>query len=130
MAWAVSDHGMRMSLARDVPERIARASREFVASLFADAGYSFGLDAPKAVFVIQPGGRKVIDVMRQALEVSDLQVAASRAVLRRYGNMSSATLPHIWKSLLEAEDVPVATPIVSLAFGPGLTVSAALMVKT
>jgi predicted naringenin-chalcone synthase len=44
--------------------------------------------------------------------------------------MSSATLPHIWMRLLEASDVPVGTPVVSLAFGPGLTVAAALMVKT
>jgi predicted naringenin-chalcone synthase len=71
----------------------------------------------------------VIDVMQQALELSDAQVAASRAVLLRYGNMSSATLPHIWMNLLQASDVTPATPIVSLAFGPGLTVSAALMVK-
>jgi predicted naringenin-chalcone synthase len=129
MTWAVSDHGMRMTLARDVPARIARASRDFVAALFDDAGLRFAPDAPNAVFAIHPGGPKVIDVMQQALELSDAQVAASRAVLLRYGNMSSSTLPHIWMNLLQAADVPVTTPVVSLAFGPGLTISAALMVK-
>jgi predicted naringenin-chalcone synthase len=71
----------------------------------------------------------VIDVMQQALELTDAQVAASRGVLLRYGNMSSATLPHIWMKLVEDADVPLGAPIVSLAFGPGLTVAAALMVK-
>jgi predicted naringenin-chalcone synthase len=129
MTWAVSDHGMRMTLSRDVPARIARAARELVAALYGDAGLSFPGDMAKTVFAIHPGGPKVIDVMQQALELSDAQVAVSRGVLLRYGNMSSATIPHIWMRLIEATDVPPTTPIVSLAFGPGLTVSAALMVK-
>jgi predicted naringenin-chalcone synthase len=129
MTWAVSDHGMRMTLSRDVPARIARAARELVAALYDDAGLSFPADMAKTVFAIHPGGPKVIDVMQQALELSDAQVAVSRGVLLRYGNMSSATIPHIWMRLLEAPDVPPTTPIVSLAFGPGLTVSAALMLK-
>jgi predicted naringenin-chalcone synthase len=129
MTWAVSDHGMRMTLSRDVPARIARAAHEVVTTLYGDAGLNTPADRAETVFAIHPGGPKVIDVMQQALELTDAQVAASRAVLLRYGNMSSATLPHIWMRLLEATDVPVGTPIVSLAFGPGLTVAAALMVK-
>jgi predicted naringenin-chalcone synthase len=129
MTWAVSDHGMRMTLSRDVPARIARAAQEVVTALYDAAGLTSPADRARTVFAIHPGGPKVIDVMQQALELSDGQVAASRAVLLRYGNMSSATLPHIWMSLLAATDVPVGAPIVSLAFGPGLTVAAALMVK-
>jgi predicted naringenin-chalcone synthase len=128
MAWSVSDHGMRMTLARDVPERIARTVRDFVGALLNERGMTRA-DVASAAFAIHPGGPKVIDVMQQALELSDAQVAASRAVLLRYGNMSSATLPHIWMTILEATDVPRGTPVVSLAFGPGLTVSAALMVR-
>jgi predicted naringenin-chalcone synthase len=130
MAWAVSDHGMRMTLARDVPTRIARAGRAFVTELLAEAGLRFEQDARRIVFAIHPGGPKVIDVMQSALELDDAQVAASRDVLFRFGNMSSATLPHIWMNLLADPQVSEGTPIVSLAFGPGLTVSAALMVKT
>jgi predicted naringenin-chalcone synthase len=129
MTWAVSDHGMRMTLSRDVPARIARAAHDVVAALFADADLSDPADRARTIFAIHPGGPKVIDVMQQALELSDAQVAASRAVLLRYGNMSSATMPHIWMNLLENPVVPTGTPVVSLAFGPGLTVAAALMLK-
>jgi predicted naringenin-chalcone synthase len=129
MTWAVSDHGMRMTLSRDVPARIARAAHEVVTALYSDAGLDTPADRAETIFAIHPGGPKVIDVMQQALELTDAQVAASRGVLLRYGNMSSATLPHIWMKLIEATDVPVGAPIVSLAFGPGLTVAAALMVK-
>jgi predicted naringenin-chalcone synthase len=129
MAWGVSDHGMRMGLSRDAPGSIARAARDFVSVLFAEAGAEFPRDASAAAFAIHPGGPKVIDVLQQALELTEAQVAASRDVLLRCGNMSSATLPHIWQRILDAPEVPVGSPVVSLAFGPGLTLSGALMVK-
>ncbi len=129
MTWAVSDHGMRMTLSREVPALIAKCAREFVAALFDDAGLPFPAD-PATAFAIHPGGPKVIDVMQAALELNDAQVAMSRKVLFRYGNMSSATLPHIWMNLLADDAIPRGTHVVSLAFGPGLTIAAALMVKT
>jgi predicted naringenin-chalcone synthase len=128
MGWSVADHGMRMALSRDVPQRVALVVREFVMALFADAGADFAQHAAGATFAIHPGGPKVIDVLQRALELSDAQVAASRDVLRRFGNMSSATLPHIWMNLLDARAVGAGEALVSLAFGPGLTLSGALMV--
>jgi predicted naringenin-chalcone synthase len=50
-------------------------------------------------------------------------------VLADCGNMSSATLPHIWKLLLEDPAVPPGTLIPSMAFGPGLTVCGAVLQK-
>lgn len=128
MAWMVSDHGMKMTLARDVPQRIARVVRDFVSALFADVGAAFPEDSAATTFAIHPGGPKVIDVMQQALELSEEQVAASRDVLRECGNMSSATLPHIWMKVIEGGARRSGRPIVSLAFGPGLTLSGAFMV--
>jgi predicted naringenin-chalcone synthase len=52
------------------------------------------------------------------------QTIASHDVLKKYGNMSSATLPHVWKeleSVCKPNDV-----IVSLAFGPGLSLCGAI----
>jgi predicted naringenin-chalcone synthase len=58
-----------------------------------------------------------------------VQLAHSRAVLHDHGNMSSATLPHIWARLLDDADVPSGSLVPSLAFGPGLTICGALLVK-
>lgn len=130
MTWTASDAGMEMTLARDLPRRVAKAVREFVDDLRADVGAelpSFGEDT---VFAVHPGGPRVIDAVQSALELSDAQVAASRDVLLRYGNMSSATLPHIWRELLASREVLSGTAIVSLAFGPGLTMAGSVMVKT
>jgi predicted naringenin-chalcone synthase len=57
------------------------------------------------------------------------QVAASRAVLKACGNMSSATLPHVWAGILADPAVPSGTLITSLAFGPGLTIYGAMLRK-
>lgn len=77
------------------------------------------------VFAVHPGGPRVIDAVKEALGLSEEQVGFSRDVLRRHGNMSSATLPHVWAGMLE--ELPVGTPVVSLAFGPGLTLAGSYM---
>jgi predicted naringenin-chalcone synthase len=128
MQWIPSEWGMQMSLARDVPDQIAGELRGFVTELYRRAG--LGIDAMKrSVAAIHPGGPKIIDRVASVLELSPAQVQTSRDVLRDYGNMSSATLPHIWMRLLADPRVPVGTLIPSLAFGPGLTICGALLEK-
>jgi predicted naringenin-chalcone synthase len=126
MAWRVGDHGMAMTLARDVPSRIAGELRQFVTELFVRAQVSLA-QLRRCVWAVHPGGPKILDAVRDTLELGETQVAASRKVLRDHGNMSSATLPYIWMRLLR--DVPVGTLIPSLAFGPGLTICGALFEK-
>jgi predicted naringenin-chalcone synthase len=81
------------------------------------------------VFAVHPGGPKIIDRVRQVLELTDVQVQTSRDVLFDHGNMSSATLPHIWMRLAADEGVAPGTLVASLAFGPGLTVCGGLFRK-
>jgi predicted naringenin-chalcone synthase len=123
MSWRVGDHGMAMTLARDVPARIGTVLREFVVELFERAGRPLA-DLKHCAWAVHPGGPKILDAVRDTLELSEAQIATSRAVLRDHGNMSSATLPYIWMRL--ARNVPEGTLVPSLAFGPGLTVCGAL----
>lgn len=128
MQWVPSEWGMHMTLAREVPERIAASLRGVVAELYRRAGFS--LDAMKrSMFAVHPGGPRIIDQVREVLELSPAQVATSREVLRDHGNMSSATLPHIWMRMLGDPHIASGTLIASLAFGPGLTVCGALLEK-
>jgi predicted naringenin-chalcone synthase len=128
MTWVVGEHGMQMSLARDVPERVAAAARGFVIELYRRAGIDVA-HTRSSVFAVHPGGPKIIDRVREVLELREPQVAASRAVLHDFGNMSSATLPHIWARVLDDPGVAPGTLVASLAFGPGLTVCGALLEK-
>jgi predicted naringenin-chalcone synthase len=114
-----------MTLARDVPERIAAALRGFVAELYRRGGR--GAEAiAGSVFAVHPGGPRIIDRVGQVLELEDAQLATSREVLFDHGNMSSATLPHVWMRVLADPDVAPGTLVASLAFGPGLTCSGGL----
>ena len=129
MAWTVGDFGMHMSLMRDVPDRIASALRPFVTELLAKGGFNVAEALRDAVVAVHPGGPKIIDRVREVLELSPAQVQASRDVLFEYGNMSSATLPHVWQRVLDDEAVRAGTLVLSLAFGPGLTVCGGLFRK-
>jgi len=123
-----TEWGMQMTLARDVPEQISGSLRGFVTELYRRAG--LGLDAMKrSVFAIHPGGPKLIEQIGQLLELAPGQYQTSLDVLRDHGNMSSATLPHMWMRMLDDRRIPAGTLIPSLAFGPGLTICGALLEK-
>jgi predicted naringenin-chalcone synthase len=122
MTWSMGDYGMEMTLNREVPDLIAGHIYRFLEQ--------FGPWDTSTLFAIHPGGPRIVDLIQSMLRLSDSQVAASRKVLRERGNMSSATLPHIWKNILEDPKVPEGTPIFSMAFGPGLTMCGNLLRKT
>lgn len=121
MTWIPGSRSFGMSLARDVPELVVSISQQLVHALR-------GRDEP-LLFAVHPGGPRILAVIQRSLELTDAQLRHSRAVLRQYGNISSATLPMIWKSILEDPTVPSGTAIISLAFGPGLTAFAARLEK-
>jgi predicted naringenin-chalcone synthase len=129
MGWTLGDRGMLMTLAREVPEIIVGALKDFLKGLFASAGLRPEEALGRGLFAVHPGGPRIIDQVAAHLELSPEQVAASRAVLYDCGNMSSATLPHIWARIAADDSVHAGTLVASLAFGPGLTVYGAMLRK-
>ena len=127
MSWACDDLGMKMFLARDVPERICAALSGYLERLAQDAKTDHESLLKRAIFAIHPGGPRILDRIQDSMRLSDWQLQASRDTLARYGNMSSATLPHLWVWIDCYPDYPKTQPIVSMAFGPGLTVSGAIL---
>ena len=129
MQWSVGNHGMVMTLARDVPERIAANLRDLVTELYARAGLDIALESKTSLFAVHPGGPRILDGVRDVLELHESQIVHSRAVLYERGNMSSATLPHIWQRIAHDPAIASGTLIASLAFGPGLTLCGGLFRK-
>lgn len=129
MEWMVSDYGMKMTLSKDVPQLVGQKIREFTTRWLGTRGEDLNRIVKEALFAVHPGGPKIIDQVSKQLELSEDQVKASRALLKDRGNMSSATLPHLWERMVEDDSIPSGTPIVSYAFGPGLTICASLMEK-
>jgi predicted naringenin-chalcone synthase len=127
MTWRVGDHGMRMTLSREVPGQVGQAIHGFVDRLAQRVGMTTDDLRAKAIFAVHPGGPKIIEQVADQLHLGAEQVAHSRAVLLARGNMSSATLPHVWSDLLEDRAVPDGQMVVTLAFGPGLTLAGGVL---
>jgi alkylresorcinol/alkylpyrone synthase len=121
MTWDVTDHGFRMTLSSRVPALVARNVPALVDRLLTDRGLS-----PDDVrhWAIHPGGPRIIDKVQEVFSLSDVQIKRSRDILSRYGNCSSATILLILASMCS---VPVGDYVLAIAFGPGLTVTGALL---
>lgn len=112
--WTIGDQGFAMHLSGEVPGRIARALTEPDIRRALLAGSTPGaIDA----WAVHAGGRSILDAVEHGLELASDALAASRAVLHDYGNMSSATLMFVLAKLLRGSRVDQG---LGLAFGPGL----------
>lgn len=129
MTWRCEDEGLGMTLTKDVPLLISRALEGYLERLCSQIGWSVEMAKNEALFAVHPGGPKILQHVEGMLRLSPWQMQHSKDVLRSFGNMSSATLPHIWENILLDPAVPRGTKIISLAFGPGLCISGGLFAK-
>lgn len=126
IAWRVGNQGFDMGLALSNARDLRPFITDFVGRLL--SAYEMHQEDID-LWAIHPGGRAVLDTSERALGLAPSALAASRAVLRHYGNMSSPTLLFVMDYLLEkagAEDATRALHGLSLGFGPGLTVEGIL----
>jgi predicted naringenin-chalcone synthase len=129
MTWVPGPHHFHMTLTVMVPILIKRHIRSFIESLLNRIGMDFEEQKDAMIFAIHPGGPKIVEHIQDELGLRDDQVAFSKQVFQEHGNMSSATIPYILKEILEETAIPVGTRVVSVAFGPGLTVTGLVLEK-
>jgi predicted naringenin-chalcone synthase len=112
-----------MVLSGRVPRLVERHVRSALEPLLGPGGDGY----PDVThWAVHPGGRSILDRVQSALGLSEEQLAPSRAVLRRYGNLSSATVLFVLRTLLQRAGAAPAR-VGALAFGPGLSVEGALL---
>lgn len=128
MSWVCHDFGFAMHVAREVPVKIVRHLPSYLERLTSKANLSIAC-LKKAIFAIHPGGPKIIEQISQTLKLEPWQSTHSHQILKSCGNMSSATLPHVWQKILEDPELDEGTLVISLAFGPGLTISGSIFQK-
>ncbi len=122
MSWRIGDNGFVMTLDPQVPDIIGKHLRPWVTEWLRP----FGLSVEQIpTCAVHPGGPRILSACTAALRISDSAVDVSREVLAQNGNMSSPTILFILDAL-RSREAPL--PCVSLAFGPGLTIEAALWV--
>jgi alkylresorcinol/alkylpyrone synthase len=119
-----------MWLSKNVPLKIRDEIYPFVIALCRQAGLDFDEVKDELVFALHPGGPKIIDHIKEKLNLFEHQIKFSKKVLYEHGNMVSATLPYIWKEIIDDPSVLPGTKIVTIAFGPGITVAGFMLEKT
>jgi predicted naringenin-chalcone synthase len=120
----VGDHGFDIVLSSYVPKILGAGIRDVMAPLLGGQGLE---EADIAWWAVHPGGRAILDKVESGLGLRPEQVAVSREVLRRYGNMSSATVLFVLKDLLAAPTAKAGDRVCAMAFGPGLTVESVVL---
>ena len=123
MCWRIGDQGFEMTLSPQVPELICKYLRPWLESWLARQGLELGHVGSWAV---HPGGPRILSAVLEALDLSREALEVSQQVLAEHGNMSSPTILFILDRLSKAT---APAPCVALAFGPGLTVEAALLAR-
>ena len=118
ITWLVGNSGFDMTLSGQVPATLGRHLPPRLSALLDGAAVDQVMH-----WAIHPGGRSVLDGVEQALGLPDEALAASRQVLRQFGNMSSPTLMFVLKAL-QARKQP--GPGCAMAFGPGIAVESLL----
>ncbi|EAY28252.1 type III polyketide synthase [Microscilla marina] len=125
MAWHIKDHGFEMKLSSYVPQLLEGKLKALVGRLL----QNYQLNMPDIeLFAIHPGGRRILERIEQSLGIPKKANATAYEVLQQYGNMSSVTVLFVLKRLLEqVGEEHHDQRILSMAFGPGLTLESALM---
>ncbi len=123
MTWDITDLGFRMGLSPQVPSVLARHVGTVVRDrLLAPHGLT---PADVTGWAVHPGGRRILEVVEEQLHLPPAAMAPSYAILDANGNCSSATV------LMVLEQLPAEPgPVVAMAFGPGLTLYAALLQRS
>jgi alkylresorcinol/alkylpyrone synthase len=116
MGWDISEKGMKIVLSPRLPELIKKNLAGDVDAFLARHGLSRG---DIGAWVMHTGGPKVLNAIQDTLQLDDGALDRSWDCLKRFGNLSSASV------LLVLEDVQIShapepgTHGVLLAMGPG-----------
>lgn len=118
ITWQIGGSGFDMTLSGSVPATLGALLPGEIRAIL------HGTPPAQIVhWAVHPGGRTVLDAVQHALGLAPDALAASRDVLRCYGNMSSATVLFVLEAMLAGGR---AGPGCAMAFGPGLAIESLL----
>ncbi|MHC4168421.1 MAG: type III polyketide synthase [Planctomycetota bacterium] len=123
MAWTIGDTGFEMVLSQYIPKIIERNISEIVLPLLDERGVCV---SDIRHWAVHPGGKSILDKIEASLGIEN-RLEESRSVLRRFGNMSSATVLFVLKEILSKPSGKSPEPVLAMAFGPGLTAEMGFM---
>ena len=125
MTWGIGDHGFEMTLSTYVPDLIKKGVKSLIDNLLK----TLELNTSQIQhFAIHPGGKKILEVIEEELNISKEDNKHAYQVMKNYGNMSSPTILFVLERIfLELEEKDKNSNILGLAFGPGLTLESMIL---
>jgi alkylresorcinol/alkylpyrone synthase len=115
MGWDIKNDGFGIVLSPELPFLMRKALAPAVHGFLDRNGFRL---SDFNGFLFHPGGRKLLETVEQVLDVERRYFEHSWEVLRRYGNMSSATALFV---LEQAISKGARGPHLLAAFGPGFS---------
>ncbi len=123
MGFDVSNTGLKMILDPAVPETIATHFPMIVHPFLENLGSSMN-NVDHLIF--HPGGRKIVQTVEELFGELGKNIDDTREVLRKYGNMSSATVLYVLERFME-KNIPKNQQGLILSFGPGFSAQRVLI---
>jgi alkylresorcinol/alkylpyrone synthase len=124
MGFDLRDSGFHIVLSKDVPQLIRERVKELAEGFLARQGLR---REDISAFILHPGGQKLLSFMETELELSHADTQFSWDVLRRFGNLSSASVLFILQEWLSKREMPSGSYGLLMAFGPGFTAEMILL---
>jgi alkylresorcinol/alkylpyrone synthase len=115
MGWDIKEDGFGIVLSPELPVLMKKALMPALRDFLDRNGFAL---SDFNGFLFHPGGRKLLETMEEVLGLSRDQLQFSWEVLRRYGNMSSATALFVLEQALKEG---ARGPHLLAAFGPGFS---------
>jgi predicted naringenin-chalcone synthase len=123
MGFKLVNSGLQMVLDIEVPETIAAHFPHFIHP-FLEENQCKMEDLNHLIF--HPGGKKIVHTVEEIFLKLGKNINDTKEVLRCFGNMSSATVLFVLKSIMEQE-IKAGEKGLMLSFGPGFTAQRILL---
>lgn len=124
MGFDLRTEGFKIILSPRIPILVKRHLRPLVDAFLAKRGLT---TADLSFFALHPGGTKVLDNLRDVLDLEEDDVTDSRKALREYGNLSSASVMYVADEILQRAAFPDGGYGLLAAMGPGFALEMSLL---
>jgi predicted naringenin-chalcone synthase len=124
MSWDLSGNGFLMRLSPCIPDFIAARVKGLICRSLKKICLQ---PEDVSLWAFHPGGKKILDEIRRVLQLEEGALVHSYEVLRKYGNMSSATILFVLNEMMQDRGGEEGKNIFVAAFGPGLTFETAVL---
>jgi predicted naringenin-chalcone synthase len=113
-----------LHLVRELPDLAADGLSELVDDFLA----AYGVDrAAIDHWLVHPGGRRIVESIQEALDLSREQVVDSYEVLSEHGNIGTPAIFYVMKTMLDRREPKPGELGLMVTVGPGVTVGLMLL---